>query len=98
MATIRKLTIEEIEQLRRGGQKKRSDRLSNRAQVAQEYDAFLADFAPSDYGEVDLAEDENKLTVRSRLNAAAKRRGWRLIYTPTRGQSIRFQIREGSPS
>jgi hypothetical protein len=92
MATIRKLTSEEIEQLMRGTQKKGSAGISERVRIAQEYDMFLADFAPSDYGEVDLAEGENKLTVRSRLSAAAKRRGWKLIFTPTRGQAIRFHV------
>jgi hypothetical protein len=91
MATIRKLSSEEIAQLRRGTQKGGAG-ISERARIAQEYDIFLADFAPNDYGEVDLAEEENKLTVRSRLNAAAKRRGWRLIYWPTRGQTIRFHV------
>jgi hypothetical protein len=98
MAAIRKLAIEEIEQLTQRTRKKRGDGLSQRARVAQEYDTFLADFAPNDYGKVELADSENKLTIRNRLRAAAKRRGWRLIYMPTRGQAIRFQIREGSPS
>ena len=92
MATIRKLTIEEIERLQGGVQKG----MSERVRVAQEYDVFLADFAPDDFGEVDLADDENKLTVRNRLNAAAKRRGWKLAYTPTRGQRIRFQVDVGA--
>lgn len=88
MATIRKLTTEEIERLR-GGKPRGT---SERARVAQEYDVLLASFAPDEYGEVDLEEGERKLTVRHQLSAAAKRRGWALRYTPTRGQRIRFQV------
>jgi hypothetical protein len=45
--------------------------LSVRAQVAQAYDALLADVAISAYGRAELVDGERRTVVRSRLHAAA---------------------------
>jgi hypothetical protein len=45
-----------------------------RAQVAQEYDAYLADFAVDDYGRAELIDGERRAVVRQRLQAAARSR------------------------
>ena len=84
MPTIRKLDAEEV---RRGGKA-----LSARAQMQREYDNYLADFSPDEYGEAVIDENESKLTVRNRLRAAAERRGLDIDFLRTPGQSIRFQV------
>ena len=84
MPTIRKLEADEV---RRGGKGQ-----SARARVQQEYDAFLSEFEPDEYGEAVLNEDESKLTVRNRLRAAAQRQGLSLNFLRTPGQAIRFQV------
>jgi hypothetical protein len=61
---------------------------SARAQVAQAYDALLADFVIGDYGRVELAESERRNGVRSRLHVAARRRGLALRFRPGRGPLI----------
>jgi hypothetical protein len=51
-----------------------------RAQVAREYDAYLAGFAAGDYGQVALIDGERRTVVRRRLQAAARRRGLALRF------------------
>jgi hypothetical protein len=89
MPAIRKLTAEEVQAIRQG---KKVREPSQRQQVASEYDAFLADMAPGDFAEVDLAEDENRLTVANRLKAAAKRRDLAIRLIRTSGNQMRFQL------
>ncbi len=84
MPTIRKLDADEV---RRGGKPQ-----SARAQVQREYDAFLSEFEPDEYGEAVLNEDESKLTVRNRLRAAAERQELSLNFLRTPGQAVRFQV------
>lgn len=59
--------------------------LSARAQVAQMYDALLADFVIGAYGRVELVDGERRTAVRSRLHAAARRRGLALRFRPGPG-------------
>jgi hypothetical protein len=54
--------------------------LGARAQVAQTYDAELADFSIGDYGQVELQEGEPRAVVRQCLQAAALRRGFVLRF------------------
>jgi len=54
--------------------------LGPRAQVAQEYDAYLAGFAAGDYGQAALIDSERRAVVRRRLQAAARRRGLALRF------------------
>lgn len=68
--------------------------LGVRKATEAEYDRHLAGFHIGDYGEVDLDEGENRLTVRNRLRAAADRHvpPLALVFHRTRGSVIRFQI------
>lgn len=58
---------------------------SARAQVAQVYDALLADFVIGEYGRVELLDGEQRHVVRQRLQAAARRRSLILRFRPGRG-------------
>ena len=51
-----------------------------RAQVAREYDEYLASFAVGDYGRAALFDGERRVLVRQRLQAAARRRGLALRF------------------
>ena len=51
-----------------------------RAEIAQEYDAYLAGFAAGDYGQAALIDGERRAVVRQRLHAAARRRGLALRF------------------
>ena len=62
--------------------------LSARAQLAQAYDALLADFALGAYGRAELIDGEQRDSVCSRLHAAARRRGLALRFRPGRGPLI----------
>src|SRR5918998_1045448 len=84
MPTIRKLDADEV---RRGGKP-----LSARSQTQREYDTYLAEFSPDEYGEAVIDENESKLTVRNRLRAAAQRRGLDIDFLRSPGPVIRFQL------
>lgn len=85
MPTLRKLTQEEARALD-------AKPLGQRARIAAEYDRYLVDFAPGDYGEVQLDAADNRLTVRNRLQAAAARRGLALTFRRTTGPKLRFRV------
>ncbi|MFL5807347.1 MAG: hypothetical protein ACJ8CR_37160 [Roseiflexaceae bacterium] len=85
MPTLRKLQEDEVHALAHKGN-------GIRAAIAMEYDGYLADFDPNDYGEALLAEGESKLNVRNRLRAAAERRGWVLELIRTQGSLVRFKV------
>ena len=85
MPSLRKLEAAEVNMFERIGD-------GVRAQIAREYDGYLADFEPNDYGEALLADDETKPSVRSRLLAAAERRGWTLEFIRTEGPLLRFKV------
>lgn len=89
MPQVRKLTPEEVYALdnKAKGQRKMTEDL---------YDTILADYMPGDYGEADLEATDNRLTVRNRLRAAAKRRGVAIHFHRTNGSILRFQVVEGS--
>lgn len=72
--------------------------LSTRARIAQEYDALLADFAVGDYGKVDLSADDQRLTVRSRLQAAARRRSMSLRFRPGPSTALIFHVHAADPA
>jgi hypothetical protein len=88
MPIVRRLTAQEVQSLERKGK-------GQRRLVEEQYDAFLADYGPGDYGEAELDEDENRLTVRNRFKAAAARRGLSLIFPRTNGNLLRFQVVSG---
>ena len=85
MPNVRKLTPQEVETLEHKGK-------GQRKLVEEQYDAFLAGYAPGDYGEADLEENEKRLTVRNRFKAAAARRGIELIFQPMRNNTLRFKV------
>jgi hypothetical protein len=85
MPQICKLTLEEayvVEQQSKG----------RRRQILQLYDTILAEFGPGDYGEVAVDASENRATIRSRLHAAAARRGLTLSFLHARHRLLRFRV------
>src|SRR5262245_21724520 len=85
MPSVRKLAPEEVQTIENKGK-------GQRKLTEEQYDAFLADYAVGEYGEAELGEDENRLTVRNRFKAAATRRGIGLDFNRTRGNIIRFKV------
>jgi hypothetical protein len=75
MPSFRKLSAAETAALERSP-------LAERAAQMLAYDALLADFAPGDYGQVELGDEDSRMAVLRRLHAAADRRGWRLAFNP----------------
>ena len=89
MPQVRKLAPEEVQELQNKGK-------GQRKLVEEQYDAILNDYDVGDYGEATLEPEENRLTVRNRLRAAATRREIGIDFRRTQGDSIRFQIIEHS--
>jgi hypothetical protein len=87
MPNVRKLPPEEIRTIENKGK-------GQRKLVEEEYDRIIADFQAGDYGELTLDANENRLTARNRLKAAAKRKGIPLTFLRTRGEEIRFKVAE----
>jgi hypothetical protein len=86
--SVRKLTPEEVQALENKGK-------GQRKLAEEQYDAILGEYAPEDYGEAVLEPGENRLTVRNRLRAAAKRRGLSIDFRRTKGDLLRFQVVAG---
>jgi len=74
MPSFRKLNPDEIAAAQRP--------ISDRALVAQQYDALLVDFVIGEYGRAELVDGERRDIVRSRLHAAARWRGLALRFRP----------------
>jgi hypothetical protein len=89
MPVVRKLDPDEVQTIEYKGK-------GLRKIIEEQYDQFLADFAVGEYGEVELEPDDNRLTVRNRLKAAATRRGVSLDLKRTSGELIRFKMLEGN--
>lgn len=89
MPTVRKLTDQEVQQLNNKGK-------GTRKLAEEEYDAILGEYGDGDYGEATLDAGENRLTLRNRLKAAAKRRGVDIDFRRTNGDLLRFKIMGGS--
>ena len=89
MPQVRKLAPEEVKTLENKGK-------GQRKLVEEEYDGILSEYGAGDYGEATLAPGENRLTVRNRLKAAAKRHGVEIDFRRTSGDLLRFKIAEGS--
>lgn len=87
MPSVRKLPPEEVKTIENKGK-------GQRKITEEEYDRHIADFALGDYGELTLDAGDNRLTVRNRLKAAAKRKGVPITFMRTRGDDIRFRIAE----
>jgi hypothetical protein len=54
----------------------------------EQYDGLLSEFVVGEYGEAELGEEEKRLTIRSRLKTAAKRRGIAIDFKRTQGDVI----------
>ena len=81
MPTVRKITEAEFRPV------------GMRAAIEREYDEFLSNFGPGEYGCVELdASDPTKQTVINRLRAAADRRAMFIRFIKTKGDSIRFVV------
>jgi len=91
MPTVRKLTSDEVEAF----QTKPKGR---RKLLEEQYDAILSDYDVGDYGEAELSPEENRLTERNRLRAAAVRRGLMIEFQRTSGDFLRFHILEQNAS
>jgi hypothetical protein len=89
MPTIRKLSLDEVRDIQ-----KRTK--GTRKLIEEEYDALLEGYSIGDYGEVELLDGENRLTVRNRLKAAAGRKGIALDFRRTKGNYMRFRVVEPS--
>ena len=85
MPQVRKLAPEEVQALQNKGK-------GQRKLVEEEYDAILGEYAIGEYGEAILEPEENRLTVRNRLRAAAGRRDLGILFRRTSGDLVRFQI------
>jgi hypothetical protein len=85
MPHVRKLAPEEVQAFQNKPQ-------GQRKLVEAQYDAILSDYAVGEYGEALLEQEENRLTVRYRLRAAAVRRGLGIDFRRTSGDLLRFQI------
>ncbi len=87
MPQVRKLAPEEVQTIQDKGK-------GTRKLVEEQYDSILSDYAIGEYGEAILDPDENRLTVRNRMKAAAGRRSLGINFRRTSGDLIRFQIVE----
>jgi len=87
MPQVRKLAPDEVQVLQNNGK-------GQRKLVEEQYDAFLSDYLVGDYGEAVLEPGENRLTIRNRIKAAARRRGLGVDFRRTSGELLRFKIAE----
>lgn len=87
MPKVRKLTVDEVRQIERRikGQRKL---------VEEEYDLIMGSYTIGEYGEAELSEDENRITVRNRLKAAATRANLALDFKRTKGNILRFKVQQ----
>ena len=89
MPQVRKLAAEEVKELQNKGK-------GQRKLVEEQYDGILSEYTVGDYGEATLEPGENRLTVRNRLRAAAKRRDLGMEFKRTSTDLIRFHVVEPS--
>jgi hypothetical protein len=85
MPNFRKLPPEEVQAIENKGK-------GQRKLIEEQYDAILAEYSIGDYGEATLEPDENRLTVRNRMKAAARRRNLAIDFRRTKEDILRFQI------
>jgi hypothetical protein len=85
MPNFRKLDPEEVQGIENKGK-------GSRKLIEEQYDAILSDYSIGDYGEATLDPDENRLTVRNRMKAAARRRNLAINFRRTKEDILRFQV------
>jgi len=91
MPNVRKLSADEVWTLENKGK-------GQRKLVEEQYDAIISDYSAGDYGEAVLEPGENRLTVRNRLKAAARRRNLAIDFRRTKEDLLRFQIVAAPPA
>lgn len=89
MPQVRKLNPDEVKAIQNKGK-------GQRKLIEEEYDTIFSDYSVGDYAEATLDLDDNRLTVRNRIKAAAKRRNMGVEFRRTTGDLLRFQIVEQS--
>jgi hypothetical protein len=82
---MRKLSADEVRALENKGK-------GQRKLIEEQYDAIIGDYSEGDYGEAVLEPGENRLTVRNRLKAAARRRNLAVDFRRTKEDLLRFQV------
>lgn len=85
MPSVRKLSADEVRTIE--GKVKGQRKL-----VEELYDQIMQEYNEGDYGEAELEPNENRITVRNRLKAAAARRGLALEFKRTKGDILRFKV------
>lgn len=85
MPNVRKLTAEEVWSLENKGK-------GQRKLIEEQYDSIIGEYSAGDYGEAMLEPGENRLTVRNRLKAAARRRNLSIDFRRTKEDLLRFQV------
>src|SRR5690349_7471847 len=85
MPIVRKLNPDEVQTLERKVTGVRRD-------TEEQYDAYIRDYMPGEYGKALLAENEKKTTVRNRLRSAAERHGLTLDFRRTKDQRLQFRV------
>jgi hypothetical protein len=85
MPSVRKLTADEVWALENKGK-------GQRKLIEEQYDAIIGEYSAGDYGEAMLEPGENRLTVRNRLKAAARRRSLSIDFRRTKEDLLRFQV------
>jgi hypothetical protein len=85
---VRKLAQDEVEAIVNKGK-------GVRKLTEEQYDRAIADFSVGDYGEIIPDPEENRLTARNRLKAAAGRRNLTLTFLRTTGDAMRFYVDPG---
>jgi hypothetical protein len=85
MPSVRKLSADEVWALENKGK-------GQRKLIEEQYDAIISDYSKGDYGEAVLEPGENRLTVRNRLKAAARRRNLAIDFRRTKEDLLRFQV------
>ena len=90
MPSVRKLSPDEVWELENKGK-------GQRKIIEEQYDAILGEYAEGEYGEAMLEPGENRLTVRNRLKAAARRRDLSIDFRRTKEDLLRFQVVANAP-
>jgi hypothetical protein len=85
MPFLRKLEPNEVQDIQNRGK-------GQRKLTEEQYDRFLAEYDVGDWGEAILDEGENRLTVRNRFKAAARRRGVGLEFRRSSDNLLRFRV------
>src|SRR5215208_6005575 len=85
MPSVRKLSADEVWALENKGK-------GQRRLIEEQYDSIIGEYAEGEYGEALLEPGENRLTVRNRLKAAARRRNLAIDFRRTKEDLLRFQV------